>query len=183
MIKDDLDKQWADTERLLGQIVMKWGQTMGMVYGLASDLEFEAPDAIRLCLAGANGDGSRITQMLNLLRHQPLLMSPNTARTAEAVAALKQVQSLIEKRDSLIHGVPIISLKRDVKTRKVIRQGCYLIQQRIWDEEKRFVKVPEAAQRHLDELEKASDALLRVARPMLFEDWEKLFGDLVPSRN
>ncbi len=172
------DREWEETEALLGKIVMTWGDAMSLVYGLPQDLGFESPAAIQLCLANANGDGSRISQMKSLLRHEPILYEKNAQRKEDAIKALSNLEKLIPERDSLIHGVPTKLMKRDIYTMETVRLGVYMIQQRKWNEDERFIKVPEAAEAHLEKLKEGREMLLRVAKPMLFEDWEAIFGDL-----
>ncbi len=154
---------------------MKWGDIMGLVYGLPNDLEFSSPDAIKLCLAQLNGDGTRIDHLIKLLKHQPSFAGVNEDRVTATLAILAKLKTLSHKRDIFIHGVPTISVKRDVATKEVIRDGCYLIQTRQPDEGRKYVKVPEAAEDFLIELGGAYDELLKVARPMLFEDWLELW--------
>ncbi|EEY07067.1 predicted protein [Brucella pinnipedialis M163/99/10] len=68
-------------------------------------------------------------------------------------------------------------MKRDQDTRETIRDGCYLIQTRELDEKDRYLKVPEAAETFLTELQEVYDQLLQVTVPMLFEDWQQLWDD------
>jgi hypothetical protein len=172
------EEKWSETETLLGRVVFKWGAVMGLVYGLPKDMEFENADAIRLGLASSSGDGSRIQHMRDLLSHTPALFPSNPERTEKALVALKTLSTLIKKRDALIHGVPVWSFKRDLGTKEVLRRGAYLVQQRKWNEGERFLKVPEAVQEHLSALDAAHLELQKVAKPMLFEDWDALFAGL-----
>jgi hypothetical protein len=113
--------------------------------------------------------------MKSLLRHEPSLYEGDAQRKEDAIKALKSLENLIDERNALIHGVPIKSMKRNIETMETVRLGVYMIQQREWNESKRFLKVPEAAEAHLDKLKKAREMLLRVAKPLLFEDWEAIF--------
>lgn len=114
--------------------------------------------------------------MSRALRHEPKLTEANEECVANAITVLLQLKKLNEKRDRFVHGLPVISMKRDLSTKEVLRNGFYLIQTRKLDEKQRYLKVPEAAEAFLAELEQGYEQLLRVAKPMLFEDWERLWG-------
>lgn len=173
MFRDDED--WREIESLLGKTVTQWGHAMGLVYSLPEQMHFENFAAIRLALAQLNGDGSRIAFMQRLIKHRPILFDDPRERTQEALAALKELFRIVPERDAIVHGIPVWSYKRDALTKEIIREGAYMVQQREWDDANRFVKVPEQIITHLEKLEKAHDSLLRVARPMLFEEWEEIF--------
>lgn len=165
------DNRWAETRELLGQIVFRWGAAMGLVYAIPKSLEFENEAAIRLGLAALNGDGARIQHLMALISHPENLTPAESGRKEEAKKALKKLAGLTAERDGLIHGIPIISFKRDLPSSHVVRNGCYLVQERAVDDERRFIKVPDAATEHLAKLNDAYNDLQKVAHPILFEEW------------
>lgn len=173
--------EWLKTEVLIGKIVIRWGYAMGLVYSLPEEMGFQNFAAIRLGLAQLNGDGTRLTHMRKLIEHEPKLFEDPKNRSVQAIKALKSLERLIPERDALIHGIPVSSYKRDPRTKERILEGAYMIQQRQWLDSERYVKVPELATEHLNKLESAYESIQRVARPMLFEDWETIFGFL-PDR-
>jgi hypothetical protein len=173
MLSDD--DEWRETEALLGKIVIEWGKAMGLVYSLPQEMGFENFAAIRLGLAHFNSDGLRLSYMEKLIAHKPQLFYDARGRTEQALTALKVLGKLAPERDSLMHGIPVSDYARDPKSREIIRRGAYLIQQRKWDNS-RFIKVPDAAVDHLKKLKEANASLLRVAKPMLYEAWEEIFG-------
>jgi hypothetical protein len=172
---DKLREQKAQTQELLGRIVMLWGDIMGLVYSLPEVLEFSSPDAIKLCLAELNGDGTRIDHLAKLLKHKPKFAGVGEERIATTLRVLAKLKGLAIKRDAFIHGVPTMTMQRDIHTKELVLDGCYLIQTRKLDEKARYMKVPEAAEEFLNDLTSAYDELLRIARPMLFEDWHRLW--------
>lgn len=173
MVSDD--DEWRETEALLGKIVIEWGKAMGLVYSLPKEMGFPNFAAIRLGLAHFNSDSLRLAYMEKLISHKPPLFDDPRARSEQALAALKALEKLTRERDSLMHGIPVSDYVRDRKTREIIREGAYLVQQRKWDSS-RFIKVPDAAVDHLRKLKEANETLLRVAKPMLFENWVEIFG-------
>ncbi len=166
----------AKTQELLGKIVMLWGDIMGLVYRLPEALGFSDPEAIQLGLAQFNGDGSRFEYLSKLLKHEPKLADSNQERTTDALRVLAALEKMNKRRDNFVHGVPILSFKRNIDNKEVIRDGCYLVLTRKLVEKDRYLKVPEAAQEFIEELEEVYEQLLRVTTPMLFEDWENIWG-------
>lgn len=166
----------AKTQELLGKIVMLWGDIMGLVYRLPEALGFSGPEAIQLGIAQLNGDGQRFDYLSSLLKHEPNLAHTDSARTANALAALSTLTKMNKTRDSLIHGIPVLSFKRRLDTKETVRAGCYLIQTRKLVEKDRYLKVPETAQAFIAELEAVHEQLLQVTHPLLFEDWEQIWG-------
>lgn len=167
----------AQTKVLLGEIVMLWGDVMASVYRLPSAPGLANPEAIQLGLAHLNGDGTRFTYLSKLLRHNPKLADVDEQRIADTIAVLARLNKMNKQRDSFVHGLPVLTMKRDQDTRETIRDGCYLIQTRELDEKDRYLKVPEAAETFLTELQEVYDQLLQVTVPMLFEDWQQLWDD------
>ncbi|MDK1377077.1 MULTISPECIES: hypothetical protein [unclassified Sinorhizobium] len=176
MLKDH--DEWLKTEAVLGKIVVQWGHAMSLVYSLPEEMGFENFAAIRLGLAQLNGDGHRLSYMRRLIEHEPKLFDDPQHRDQEALQALKALEKLVPQRDALIHGIPVLSYKRDTKTKERIREGAYMLQQREWNESTRFIKVPETALKHLEKLGTAHDSLSRVATPMLFETWRSMLDFL-----
>jgi hypothetical protein len=170
------DDEWLKTEVLIGKIVVRWGYAMGLVYSLPEEMGFQNFAAIRLGLAQLNGDGTRLTHMRKLIEHEPKLFEDWKDRSVQAIKALKSLERLVPERDALVHGIPVYSYKKDPKTKETTLKGAYMIQQRHWLDSERYLKVPEVATKHLDNIESAYESIQRVARPMLFEDWESIFG-------
>lgn len=170
------EEQWTEIERLVGRVVLRWGRLMGLVYALPEKLGFPNDKAIVLGLAQLSGDGSRLDYMRKLLQHAPPLHSTDCATNVAVLRALKSIAALIPERDSIVHGIPLWSMKRDAKTRLVIRDGYYLSQPRQWDESTKYLKVPEVVQDHLAKLDAAYESLLPFAAPILFKDWSEIFG-------
>nr|ABD75130.1 hypothetical protein [Sinorhizobium saheli] len=147
MVNDD--DEWRETEALLGKIVIEWGKAMGLVYSLPKEMGFENFAAIRLGLAQFNSDGLRLAYMRKLIAHEPNLFNDSRDRAEQAMAALKVLADLGPERDALMHGIPVSDYTRDPATKKIVREGAYLIQQRKWDNS-RYLKVPYAALDHLN---------------------------------
>ncbi|MCB4918047.1 hypothetical protein ACI50E_06470 [Brucella sp. ZJ1_1] len=173
---DRWKEERAKTQELLGKILMLWGDIMGLVYRLPEALGFSNPEAIQLGLAQINGDASRVAYLSKLLKHEPKLADVDAQRSADALAALSKLKKMNDRRDGFVHGVPVLTMKRHRDTREIIRDGCYLIQTRELDEKNRYLKVPEAAETFIAELEAIHEQLLRVTSPLLFEDWERILG-------
>jgi len=167
--------------RLLGKIVVRWGQAMGLVYSLPEEMGFQNFAAIRLGLAQLNGDGTRLTHMRKLIEHEPKLFEDWKDRSVQAIKALQSLERLVPERDALIHGIPVSSYTMNAGIKETILEGAYLVQQHRWLDSERYVKVPEIATKHLEKIRSAYDTMQRVALPMLFEDWETTFG-FVPGR-
>lgn len=170
------EDDWSRTEALIGKIVIQWGHAMGLVYSLPKEMGFENFAAIRLGLAQLNGDGHRLSYMRKLIEHKPSLFHDPRQRERELNIALKSLERIVPERDALIHGIPVATYERDPETREIIREGAYMVQQREWQDSNRFIKIPEVAHDHLQKLEMAHESLQRVAKPMLFETWEEIFG-------
>lgn len=176
-------KDWTDVEALIGRIVIKWGHAMGLVYKLPERMGFENFEAIRFGLAQMAGDSPRIEYIRKLVAYEPrLFVHPTISGNEIGVfqqqvrGALKTLGELTKERDAIIHGIPVFSVKQDLKTGKVVRRGKYLVQHREWDEGKQYLPMPDAANVHLRKLDAVYQGLQEKATPMLFEDWEGIFG-------
>lgn len=170
------DSEWEEIEKLVGRVVLKWGRLMGLIYGLPSELGFPNSKAVALGLAQMSGDGSRLDYMRKLLQHSPPLHRASEEAVISLLSQLKILSGLIKERDSIIHGIPVWSMKKDTKSRKIIRHGYYLVQHRQWDEGRRFLKIPERVHSHIEQIDQAYSSIFPLAKPLVYADWQDLIG-------
>lgn len=169
---DSWTEHWAPMEALLGRVVTDWGQTMALVYNLPDALGLEKAEKLQGRLAWMTGDHARIQCLLDIIEHSPL--SPenaNSEKRALVAQALCELKRLAGLRDALVHGLPVVSFKRDLDNGSVIRRGTYLVQTRGKTEEARYLKLPEAGEEFIANLDDIKSTLFDIVHEISIEAW------------
>ncbi|WP_170573536.1 hypothetical protein [Ruegeria atlantica] len=174
---------WEEPKALLGDVIVRWGFAMGYVYNLPKCLGIENYQAVQTSLAMHFGDADRIRTLRRILERAPRPDLEGRDRFKEAETALRKLEKLNETRNRLIHGIPVFSMKADPETHEVIRQGCYLIQQREHEiSSKRYVDVIEEATQLLGELNEVNYLLSEASSEMTWEQWQEFFDRVEPEK-
>ncbi|MCA0943391.1 hypothetical protein LCM08_00540 [Salipiger pacificus] len=181
---DSWTEHWAPMEALLGRVVTDWGQTMALLYNLPDALGLEKAEKLQGRLAWMTGDHARIQCLLDIIEHSPLSLenadSEKRALVAQALCKLKRLAGL---RDALVHGLPVVSFKRDIVDGSVIRRGTYLVQSRGKTEDARYLKLPEAGEDFIVQLAEVKASLFDVVHEVSIEAWRAFTAEQPAERH
>ena len=175
---DSWTEHWAPMEALLGRVVTDWGQTMALIYNLPNALGLEKAEKLQGRLAWMTGDHARIQCLLDIIEHSPL--SPQGAdseKRALAAQSLGKLKLLAGLRDALVHGLPVVSFKRDLENGTVIRRGTYLVQTRGKTEDARYLKLPETGEEFIAKLDDIKSTLFDIVHEISIEEWRAFVAE------